>query len=409
MNADAGLRECEQAGAKRRGRRRDRTGKRDRLGHRGTTPRKSRPGYRPCGRGLEEPLSAGRLLDEQLGDLHAPRRRRPVTTRLPLAKHSPLANSSTGASARLVELDDGALRELERAARAACASCPSSAHTRTKMLRRIARPSGVARVSARGARAPVPARCARASRRCRPGPAVRRSRTSLTARLRAAAPGRPRPSETPSANSSTPSSARSSSAQQRAGRRARASARSASAPSRPRRAAAPARRRGRGAAPRRRAGRRRSARRAPPRMRSVIGSIAAHGISSDIAEARPSILSSSVTASVGSPIGVSTPASPSMSTSPRASAGPPSSSHATESWWTTASSTPRVSTQSISVRWRSLGRLRGLAAEQAFERLQHQRQLDAHQHVALDRARPRRPRRSSRPAAATWPPPTCAG
>ena len=92
-----------------------------------------------------------------------------------------------------------------------------------------------------------------------------------------------------------------------------------------------------------------------------------------------------MTDSVGSPTGVSTPASPSMSTSPRVSVGPPSSPQATDSWCTTASSSA-ARQHPVDLRQMALGgRLRGLAAEQAFERLQHERLLDAHQHVPLDR------------------------
>ena len=59
--------------------------------------------------------------------------------------------------------------------------------------------------------------------------------------------------------------------------------------------------------------------------------------------------------------------------------------------WTARATTPssrlRASAQSISVRWRCGRRLRGLAAEQAFERLQQQRQLDAEQQLGAARAR----------------------
>ena len=89
----------------------------------------------------------------------------------------------------------------------------------------------------------------------------------------------------------------------------------------------------------------------------------------------------SVTDSVGSPGAMSISASPSRSSSPRVSGPPPNSAHASESSPTTASRTPRASAQSISERWRSAGACASLAAEQAFERLEHERQLDREEHA----------------------------
>ena len=212
----------------------------------------------------------------------------------------------------------------------------------------------------------------------------------------------------PSANSSTPSSARSSSASSEPGASSSmrsigicaepTSARSSTcAPATPRRSASAS------------CGSALAGSMPPPRMRSVIGSIAPHGISSDMPEDSPSILTSSATDSVGSPTGMSTPASPSMSTSPRVSSGAaelvPGDGQLAHDRVEHAAREHPVDLRQVAFG----GRLRGLAAEQAFERLQHERQLDAHQHVPLDRSRPRLRPRSSRRAAAPWRRPTCAG
>ena len=114
--------------------------------------------------------------------------------------------------------------------------------------------------------------------------AARRWRSSLTARRAPLRPGRPRPSETPSANSSTPSSELSSSASSAPG--VSSSMRSIGICTEPTSARSSTLRAGDAAAQRARRPwvRAARARPPPPRMRSVIGSIAAHGISSDIAE-----------------------------------------------------------------------------------------------------------------------------
>ena len=306
----------ERAGAKRRGRRRDRAGKRDRLSHRGTTPRKSRPGYRRRDEGLER--GGGRLprIDPRSSSpSRTPQAPSPVTTRPPLAKHG------RWRTARPEPRPPGRARRRSPAParaprRAAGGSCPARPTRARRCCAGSRCPSErVARLPA-GGRAPARARRARAWRRCRRARGARSWRMQLerhgARRCARDARGRAR---RPSAYSSTPSSASFLELQQRAGRESRASARSASAPSRPRRAAAPARRRRRGAAPRRPAGRELRGSPPAPRMLLVIGSIAPHGISSETAEGEAVDLEPRASPTrVGSPTGVSTPASPSMST-----------------------------------------------------------------------------------------------
>ena len=116
-----------------------------------------------------------------------------------------------------------------------------------------------------------------------------------------------------------------------------------------------------------------------------MGSIAAHGISSDIAEVSASILTSSVTDSVGSPIGVMhAGVALDVDLAARelgAAELIPGDRQLAHDRVEHAPGEHPVDLRQMAL----LGRVGGLAAEQAFERLQHERQLDAHQHVPFDR------------------------
>ena len=176
-----GRRRARQARRRRaRGRRRGRTGKRMQLDHRGTTPRKSRPCYRPCDwvfsgctvageRGARvrpaRPAALGVLLDElwtctahfalaadderAVGEPHAVGEQLYRRLGAPGRARAPRRGGSSSASPAA-----GAVR-------------PSSAHTRTVLRRTARRPSGARARLRRCARARSQLGCGRASRTCR--------------------------------------------------------------------------------------------------------------------------------------------------------------------------------------------------------------------------------------------------
>ena len=131
------------------------------------------PGYRLARPGLEQ--TRGAAVDQIRRSTCTPHSPSPVTTRLPLAKHRPLANSSTGRERVLVELHDGAGGELESARRGAYA-CARAPPTRG---RRCCAGPGDPLAGARPARGLAPGRA-------RPGRAWRRSRRAAAARPRPA-------------------------------------------------------------------------------------------------------------------------------------------------------------------------------------------------------------------------------